>query len=155
MIVLANYFLIFHHIFFLLSALSSPEWWKCCEYWIGGNDMYEEGTFSWISDNSTLDFVNWYPSEPDNNNNQDCVSICGDEHWADRFCISVWPYICKVPAIQTISLWTPMITVIYPIKVWIYECLWSQHCSSKLTLINSYDIMYSVDILTKTTKMRF
>ena len=61
--------------------------------------MYEEGTFSWISDNSTLDFVNWYPSEPDNNNNQDCVSICRDEHWADRFCISVWPYICKAPAI--------------------------------------------------------
>ena len=61
--------------------------------------MNEEGTFTWTSDNSTLGFVKWYPGEPnDLNSNQDCVSICRDEHWADRFCTSVFSYICKAPA---------------------------------------------------------
>ncbi|XP_022310989.2 alpha-N-acetylgalactosamine-specific lectin-like [Crassostrea virginica] len=81
-------------------TLCSPNWWYCCEYWIGGNDLSLEGTFTWTSDNSTLGFINWYPpSEPDNNSDQDCLSICRDGHWADNPCERVWPYICKAPAI--------------------------------------------------------
>ena len=61
--------------------------------------MYEEGTFTWTSDNSTLGFVNWYPGQPnDFQSNEDCVLICQDEHWTDRSCTSVHPYICKAPA---------------------------------------------------------
>ena len=33
--------------------------------------MYEEGTFTWTSDNNTFGFVNWYPYEPSDTNNQD------------------------------------------------------------------------------------
>ncbi|XP_078330264.1 perlucin-like protein [Crassostrea virginica] len=79
---------------------SCSTWWRCCDYWIGGSDLNEEGTFTWTSDNSTLDLENWYPpNEPDNAGaNQDCVSICRDGHWADNFCTNAWPYICKAPA---------------------------------------------------------
>ena len=61
--------------------------------------MNVEGTFTWTSDNSTLDLDNWHPpNEPDDYNNQDCVSICRDKLWADSSCYAVWPYICKAPA---------------------------------------------------------
>ncbi|XP_078328015.1 salivary C-type lectin 2-like [Crassostrea virginica] len=71
----------------------------CCEYWIGGNDLHEEGTFTWTSDNSKFEFVNWYPGEPDNYiSNEHCVAICEDNHWRDSQCHEVWPYICKAPA---------------------------------------------------------
>ena len=84
---------------FILSALCSPEWWNCCQCWIGGNDIYEEGTFTWTSDNNTFGFVSWYPYQPSDTNNQDYVSICRDGHWADCSCGRVWPYICKAPTI--------------------------------------------------------
>ena len=61
--------------------------------------MYEEGTFTWTSDNSTLEFVNWYPYEPSDTNNQDCVSICRDGHWVDEHCGRSNQYICKAPAL--------------------------------------------------------
>ena len=92
--------MIFIYVPFFLSALCSPDWWKCCEYWVGGNDMNEEGTFTWTSDNSTLGFVNWYPGQPNNHdNNEDCVLLCPDGHWRDSSCDAVWLYICKVPAV--------------------------------------------------------
>ena len=98
LMVLANCFL---HISFFLSALCTDvNWWECCDYWIGGNDFDEEGTFIWTSDNTTLDFVNWNTGEPNNSNgNQDCVSICQNKHWRDRYCHDVLSYICKAPAI--------------------------------------------------------
>lgn len=91
-------FSLFHHNSFFLSAPCSSDWWQCCN-WIGGNDLDEEGKFTWISDKSTLVFVNWYPGQPDNkNNNQHCVSICQNEYWTDLTCTTVFRYICKAPA---------------------------------------------------------
>ena len=99
MMILTNLF-VNHISFFFLSAFCSIDWWNCCEYWIGGSDLYVEGTFTWTSDNSTMGYVNWHPpSEPDNNGNQDCVSVCRDEYWADQNCYYVWPYICKAPTL--------------------------------------------------------
>ena len=95
-VIFMNYFV--HHVYFFLSALCLPDWWKCCKYWIGGNDLPVEGTFTWTSDNSTLVFVNWYPGEPSDTNNQDCVAICREGHWRDSSCYAVWSYICKTPA---------------------------------------------------------
>ena len=69
-----------------------------CTYWIGGTDAAVEGTFTWTSDNSTLGFVNWYPGEPNNSNNEDCMSVCRDEHWNDDSCDKSYTYICKTAA---------------------------------------------------------
>ena len=85
-----------HVIFtFSLTALCSANYWDCCGYWVGGNDLDVEGTFTWTSDNSTLGFVNWHSIEPDNSYNQDCVSICRDGIWTDDHCDYHYPYICK------------------------------------------------------------
>ena len=82
------------------SDLCSIKWWNCCTYWIGGTDFALEGTFIWTSDNSILGFENWYRGEPDNAfGYQDCVSICRDGHWADMYCETSNPYICKAPAL--------------------------------------------------------
>ena len=66
---------------FSLSVLCSvKDWWKCCGYWIGGNDLVVEGKFAWTSDSSNLGFVNWYPGQPDDlNSNKDCLTLCRDK----------------------------------------------------------------------------
>ena len=73
-------------------------YWDCCDHWIGGSDLDVEGTFVWSSDNSTLGFVNWYPGEPRDFHNEDCMTLCREEHWNDNNCDSFYPYICKTPA---------------------------------------------------------
>ena len=86
---------------FSLSALcSANDWWKCCGYWIGGNDLAVEGKFVWTSDNSTLGFENWRSGQPkDSNGNEDCLSLCRDKQWNDDNCDRSLPYICKSPAL--------------------------------------------------------
>nr|XP_022311950.1 aggrecan core protein-like [Crassostrea virginica] len=67
------------------SALCTNYRWMCCGYWVGGNDRDVEGTFVWTSDNSSLGFVNWHSSEPNNlDSNEDCLSLCPDKQWNDR-----------------------------------------------------------------------
>ncbi|XP_078328022.1 perlucin-like protein [Crassostrea virginica] len=73
-------------------------YWDCCDHWIGGSDRDVEGTFVWSSDNSTLGFVNWYPGEPRDFHNEDCMTLCREEHWNDNNCDSFYPYICKTHA---------------------------------------------------------
>ena len=71
----------------------------CCAYWIEATDVAKEGTFIWTSDNSTVGFGNWYPGEPNNYNNEDCVNICRNEHWNDADCNRKYSYICQTPAL--------------------------------------------------------
>ena len=83
---------------FFFLAVCSLDGYGCCSYWIGATDVAEEGTFIWTSDNSTVGFENWYPKEP-NGNNEDCVTICRNEHWNDASCSSILPYVCQTPTL--------------------------------------------------------
>ena len=43
-------------------------------FWIGLNDVAEEGTFEWAS-GEALTYINWAPNEPNNSGNQDFVTM--------------------------------------------------------------------------------
>ena len=96
-----RYLWIYFVIFTLsLSDMCSGQFWKCCDYWIGGNDLAVEEMFTWTSDNSTLGFVNWRSRQPDDwEGNEDCISLCRDKRWNDYNCDRSLPYICESPAL--------------------------------------------------------
>lgn len=69
-------------------------------YWIGGNDMQEEGSFTWL--NGTTDefggYTNWGNKEPNNNNNnEDCIQMYYeyDGKWNDASCKNKLPFMCQ------------------------------------------------------------
>ena len=84
---------------FLFLAVCSPYWYDCCTNWIGATDVAKEGTFIWTSDNSTVGYENWYPGQPSNGVDEDCVTICHSEHWNDAKCHKKFSYICQTPAL--------------------------------------------------------
>ncbi|KAJ7393783.1 hypothetical protein OS493_003442 [Desmophyllum pertusum] len=62
--------------------------------WIGLNDIEHEGTYRWEVDNSTVNFTNWEPNNPDNQNiwnNEDCGEVGATRKffglWNDRSCL--------------------------------------------------------------------
>ena len=69
------------------SGLSSSHWW-----WIGLNDLDNEGSFQWESGSSS-GYTNWAGGQPDNYNGlEDCAHIygtsgtwndlpCGNDNW--------------------------------------------------------------------------
>ncbi|XP_780522.4 uncharacterized protein LOC575010 [Strongylocentrotus purpuratus] len=71
-------------------------------YWIGFNDLDEEGTWAW-TDGSVTSYTNWYSGEPSGG-----LEHCGvlrwssDGTWNDAACSSTYGYICKYP-LNTIS----------------------------------------------------
>ncbi|XP_047130732.1 adhesion G protein-coupled receptor B1 [Hydra vulgaris] len=63
-------------------------------YWIGLNDIQNNGTYEW-SDNASLLFFNWKVNSPNNQNNMDCVEATS-EGWSNNFCNLSLGFICKV-----------------------------------------------------------
>jgi len=69
------------------------------EAWIGGNDLEEEGTFTWIQDNTRFVYTDWGPRQPNNYRGQHCVHIYivgGQLFWADSRCSLSKRYICSM-----------------------------------------------------------
>ena len=59
-------------------ALFSPD------FWIGLNDIANEGTYLWDS-GEAVGYTNWNPGEPNNSNNEDAVHMCcGGGTWNDN-----------------------------------------------------------------------
>jgi Lectin C-type domain len=61
--------------------------------WIGGNDAVGEGTWRW-SDGTPWDYSNWWPNQPDNAGNEDCVEMNddltpADPRWNDAPCSDI------------------------------------------------------------------
>jgi hypothetical protein len=67
--------------------------------WIGGTDQMTEGTFLWI-DGSAVMFTAWLFSQPDNQNNSDCILTANDGQlgWDDAVCTELHHYFCERPA---------------------------------------------------------
>jgi hypothetical protein len=68
------------------------------DWWIGLNDLADEGTFVW-SDNTPLNFMNWNGGEPNNAGEEDCANVIpwGGGSWNDLPCDQARPYVCRLP----------------------------------------------------------
>lgn len=69
--------------------------------WIGLNDIKDEGTFTWEVDESSVEFSKWGSEQPDNDNNQDCVTVGAKQMfslWEDHQCDTSHLYMCEKPA---------------------------------------------------------
>lgn len=64
-------------------------------YWIGLTDQATEGIFVWQASSGAASFFNWGGGQPDNLNNQDCVSI-SNFGWYDEACTSYRRFICQI-----------------------------------------------------------
>ncbi|XP_062613132.1 echinoidin-like [Saccostrea cucullata] len=68
-------------------------------YWLGGNDMEIEGTFTWAKSGNPVTFTDWNPGQPDDygNSGEDCIELQGamDYHWNDLPCIARHRFICE------------------------------------------------------------
>ena len=72
--------------------------------WIGLNDYYNEGTFTW-SNGDPVTYTNWYAAQPnDYNYNQDFVGLMPDGTWNDEYNYASLEYIMEIscdPVVQT------------------------------------------------------
>ena len=65
--------------------------------WIGGTDSTKEGSWTWTESTDAMSFKAWGPNQPNNYNNQDCLSLYMqfDFMWADENCLTTYKYICE------------------------------------------------------------
>merc|ERR1711936_474856 len=56
-------------------------------YWLGGVDYFEEGTWQWAN-GDPFEYSNWHEGEPNNVDNEDCLSMSGQDgyEWMDLNC---------------------------------------------------------------------
>ena len=68
------------------------------DWWIGLNDLEEEGTFVW-SDGSEVGYENWNDNEPNDSGGEDCThfSSWGGGGWNDLPCDRQHAYLCEFP----------------------------------------------------------
>lgn len=64
------------------------------KFWIGGNDMAEEGHFKWIN-GKNLTYTNWKRNEPNGFNNTNCIRSNLKFKWFDRNCQDKLSSICE------------------------------------------------------------
>ncbi|KAJ8322376.1 hypothetical protein KUTeg_000847, partial [Tegillarca granosa] len=58
------------------------------DFWIDGTDADVEGSWKYGSTGSIFGFTDWYPGEPNNDQNQDCAGLYRSYNfrWEDGFC---------------------------------------------------------------------
>ena len=64
-------------------------------YWVGLTDRSIEGSFRWTGYTQFLPFSDWFFGEPNDSNNQDCVSI-GMDGWFDESCSAEKGFVCQI-----------------------------------------------------------
>ena len=68
------------------------------DYWIGIDDIDEEGNFKYNSDKSPIQWNNWGPANPDDHGSgEDCVNYHHNwpKKWNDRSCSYETGFICE------------------------------------------------------------
>jgi hypothetical protein len=66
-------------------------------FWIGLNDIAEEGTWRWAS-GASFDFDAWHGGEPNDHLKEDCVEVYADTWtWNDFDCAAAKPFVCESP----------------------------------------------------------
>merc|ERR1711879_294909 len=58
------------------------------DYWLGLNDLAQEGTFKWAETHQVAEYTNWASGQPDNGHgSEDCVFKFADSlKWNDEAC---------------------------------------------------------------------
>ena len=72
------------------------------EYWIGINDISEEGKFVYESNGEQITWTNWGPGEPNNappKRAGDCVRL-KEGKWWDQGCEKFHPFVCERKLVQ-------------------------------------------------------
>ena len=81
---------------FVRSLMQSGE-----GYWIGLNDLKEEGTFRW-QDDSILTYHNWKSGDPNGTTTENCVlKTAYQGTWIDRRCNLDRRFVCSMPALDS------------------------------------------------------
>ena len=65
-------------------------------FWIGVNDIANEGTFVYDSSGTTIVYENWNPGEPNDAGGEDCTEI-NYGNWNDMPCTWNLPFVCEKP----------------------------------------------------------
>lgn len=82
--------------------------------WIGLNDIKHEGKFTWEVDDTNVEFSKWGSEQPDNDNNQDCVTVGAKQMfslWEDYQCDKSHLYMCEKPANGTPKIFLENYTI--------------------------------------------
>jgi hypothetical protein len=67
-------------------------------YWVGGNDLMNEGEWKWVSTNEDIGYKNWLTGEPNNLvQNENCMDLRSIPGWNDERCDRSQLYICEQP----------------------------------------------------------
>ena len=66
------------------------------DFWIGYNDIDNEGDWVW-SDRTTSSYTNWDDKSP-NNGGVSCAIVTSTGRWHDEPCQSQYSFICKKPS---------------------------------------------------------
>lgn len=73
------------------------------DYWIGANDLKEEGDWRWVNDLSKVYFNSWRSGEPNDyqhdRGGEDCANLrqVTNYQWNDLPCTDAVGYICESP----------------------------------------------------------
>lgn len=88
--------------YFKAKGLIKSGWLKSADvYWIGGNDLSNISSWSWIGTGKPLTFTRWADDQPDKDKRpvgeERCISIWPYKviSWNDLNCLDKTPYICE------------------------------------------------------------
>jgi len=65
------------------------------DVWMGGADLIKEGEWKW-SDGTPFGYTNWWYNGPNNDGEEDCVSLMMGKTWNDQPCDRKNKFICKI-----------------------------------------------------------
>ncbi|XP_060069769.1 low affinity immunoglobulin epsilon Fc receptor-like [Ylistrum balloti] len=66
-------------------------------FWVGGNDLDTEGTWTWIANGQPVDLTSWwYQGQPQaSSDDADCLGVQSSGVWRDVSCSLAAPFICQ------------------------------------------------------------
>lgn len=68
-------------------------------HWLGGSDREQEGVWKWETSNELLTITDWIKDQPNNFNNQDCLTVHTDPDvdfkWNDEYCSKRLRFVCE------------------------------------------------------------
>ncbi|VDI23307.1 Hypothetical predicted protein [Mytilus galloprovincialis] len=65
-------------------------------YWLGGSDTQTQGTWMWVSSQTTFTFTDWFEGEPSSYPLEDCVRMTKPTFkWGDFYCSTQYRFICE------------------------------------------------------------